>query len=69
MSQPPTPRPSLPHDPTNTHGLTHRAKAEHTAELTVQSHRICPGCGTELIDRGCKMRCSRCGFFLDCSDG
>ena len=22
-----------------------------------------------LIDRGCKMRCLRCGFFLDCSDG
>lgn len=34
-----------------------------------ESHRICPGCGAALIDRGCKMRCPRCGFFLDCSDG
>lgn len=34
-----------------------------------ESHRICPGCGLEMIDRGCKLRCRRCGFFLDCSDG
>lgn len=37
--------------------------------LHTESHRICPGCGAELVDRGCKMRCLRCGFFLDCSDG
>ena len=72
MSQQPTARPSRPHDPTRPHGhngSTHRARTEDTAELTVQSHRFCPGCGTELVDRGCKMRCTRCGFFLDCSDG
>jgi ribosomal protein S27AE len=34
-----------------------------------ESHRICPGCGLSMIDRGCKLRCTRCGFFLDCSDG
>jgi len=39
------------------------------ATLHTEAHRICPGCGTELVDRGCKMRCLRCGFFLDCSDG
>lgn len=37
--------------------------------LYTDSHRFCPGCGTEMFDRGCKVRCPRCGFFLDCSDG
>jgi hypothetical protein len=44
------------------------AVVTHSGVLA-ESHRICPGCGAELIDRGCKMRCQRCGFFLDCSDG
>jgi hypothetical protein len=39
------------------------------ARLQAQAHQICPGCGTTMIDRGCKVRCLRCGFFLDCSDG
>jgi hypothetical protein len=51
-------------------GVDSEAKSRATdAALHVASHRICPGCGTALIDRGCKMRCLRCGFFLDCSDG
>ncbi len=37
--------------------------------LQIESHRFCPGCSSELFDRGCKLRCPRCGFFLDCSDG
>jgi ribosomal protein S27AE len=39
------------------------------AQLVVAAHRICPGCGTAMVDRSCKLRCLRCGFFLDCSDG
>jgi hypothetical protein len=35
----------------------------------VAAHRICPGCGTAMVDRSCKLRCLKCGFFLDCSDG
>jgi len=30
--------------------------------------RTCPLCGEPLTDVHCKVRCFRCGFFLDCSD-
>lgn len=44
-------------------------RIDESLARAAESHRICPGCGAALIDRGCKMRCPRCGFFLDCSDG
>ena len=28
----------------------------------------CPNCSQRLEERGCKLRCSRCGYFMDCSD-
>jgi hypothetical protein len=28
----------------------------------------CPNCGARLQLLKCKARCSRCGFFQDCSD-
>lgn len=28
---------------------------------------VCPGCGSTMYERGCKLRC-RCGYFLSCSD-
>ncbi|MBL9003882.1 MAG: DUF2477 domain-containing protein [Myxococcales bacterium] len=39
------------------------------ADLFERAHRTCPGCSADMVDRGCKLRCPRCGFFLDCSDG
>lgn len=29
----------------------------------------CIRCGSAMEERGCKVRCSRCGLFYDCSDG
>jgi hypothetical protein len=28
----------------------------------------CVTCGLTLTERGCKVRCPRCGYFEDCSD-
>ena len=28
----------------------------------------CPNCSQRLEERGCKLRCGRCGYFMDCSD-
>ena len=29
---------------------------------------VCANCGLTLEERGCKVRCARCGYFEDCSD-
>ncbi len=29
--------------------------------------RCCPCCGRAMVERGCKISCPQCGFFLDCS--
>lgn len=28
----------------------------------------CPNCSQRLESRSCKLRCDRCGYFMDCSD-
>jgi NADH pyrophosphatase NudC (nudix superfamily) len=30
--------------------------------------RFCPNCSAELNERGCKLSCRQCGFYLSCSD-
>jgi hypothetical protein len=53
----------------STHTRTGTAADPDRGRLQQQAHQICPGCGALMVDRGCKVRCLRCGFFLDCSDG
>lgn len=29
---------------------------------------VCPNCEAGMFDRGCKLVCPRCGYFMGCSD-
>jgi hypothetical protein len=31
-------------------------------------HLLCPNCDARMLDRGCKLICQRCGYFMGCSD-
>jgi hypothetical protein len=31
-------------------------------------HFTCPNCEAPMLDRGCKLICQRCGYFMGCSD-
>ncbi|MEZ6195418.1 MAG: hypothetical protein R3F20_06795 [Planctomycetota bacterium] len=33
------------------------------------SRIACIACGFSMVERGCKVRCPRCGVFYDCGDG
>jgi hypothetical protein len=39
-----------------------------TVRGTVHPERFCPNCSAELEERGCKLSCPGCGFYLSCSD-
>lgn len=63
----------VPRPPTRPAGQISSRSVGRPVSLSVtlfeQAHRTCPGCSADMVDRGCKLRCPRCGFFLDCSDG
>ncbi|HRI52180.1 MAG TPA: hypothetical protein PLW65_18535 [Pseudomonadota bacterium] len=67
MQKRPAQRPTT--EPDSTPTRTAAAEPGDPGRLQQQAHQICPGCGALMVDRGCKVRCLRCGFFLDCSDG
>jgi hypothetical protein len=42
---------------------------EETRELRDENiHFICPNCDARMLDRGCKLICQRCGYYMSCSD-
>ncbi|HLC53312.1 MAG TPA: hypothetical protein VJK03_02100 [Candidatus Nanoarchaeia archaeon] len=32
------------------------------------NYQICEACGNRMEERGCKLKCARCGYFRSCSD-
>lgn len=32
------------------------------------NYQICESCGARMHERGCKLKCGRCGYFRSCSD-
>ena len=49
-------------DPTRPAPTPPATSAEQNAML------YCPNCSQRLESRSCKLRCDRCGYFMDCSD-
>jgi len=47
--------------------LDNRTLAKEAVKAADPSN-YCPTCGARLKDRGCKMKCESCGFYLSCSD-
>ena len=32
------------------------------------NYLVCEACGKHMEERGCKLKCPRCGYFRSCSD-
>lgn len=43
---------------------------DDAAETSVSGNYwdYCPNCGSRLYNQGCKYRCSKCHYFMSCSD-
>jgi len=39
-----------------------------TADASEHYWDYCPNCSSRLHNRGCKYRCTRCHYFMSCSD-
>jgi tRNA(Ile2) C34 agmatinyltransferase TiaS len=39
-----------------------------TAAAPEEPMLYCPQCSRRLEERGCKLRCPRCGYYMSCSD-
>jgi rubrerythrin len=45
------------------------AQAETEPPVTADQHEyVCDRCGSEMIERNCKVVCPNCGNRFDCSD-
>ena len=42
--------------------------SQAAAAAILSAKMKCEICETELFDKHCKLRCTNCGHFLDCSD-
>jgi len=37
-------------------------------QLEENNYQICESCGARMIEKECKIKCQRCGYFRSCSD-
>lgn len=44
------------------------AAGEDQKELTTPAMLFCPRCDSALLNRRCKLLCSRCGYYMSCAD-
>lgn len=44
------------------------AAAPAPAHAAAEAMLYCPVCSLRLEDRGCKLRCRRCGYYMSCAD-
>ena len=45
-----------------------RAVRDVETPPALDASQFCPNCSVKLVDRGCKLKCPQCGYFLSCSD-
>lgn len=49
-------------------GALPRAAASSAAAGTSSAY-VCVACGAPMLERACRARCPRCGYFEDCENG
>ena len=61
-------RTSKPPSPATTKETAAPAREQSTRKPPELAMHYCPNCSQRLEPRSCKLRCNRCGYFMDCSD-
>ena len=67
------PRPQVPELPfpapaSGTTETRARPEANAAADAETFPWDHCPNCGGRLVNQKCKYRCTRCHYFMSCSD-
>jgi hypothetical protein len=46
------------------------SRASRPADTASRPERVCPNCGSALLELKCKLLCPRrdCGYYMSCSD-
>jgi hypothetical protein len=64
----PSPTPPLPELPFDGAPAEPARTAPPGSEPEANYWDFCPNCGSRLVNSGCKYRCTRCRYFMSCSD-